>query len=311
MHPKYSLNRNWFDFPSQNIEKEVDIFYVYPTINSEPLTNRGSVPSYTDISRAEVRNAARKNQAYIKAVYAADDFNFYAPYYRQMTTKVFAMSNTERKLRAKLSAIDVKRAFQYYMREFNQGRPFILLSHSQGSQMLLELLKHGMTDKQYKQMVAAYLLGYEITEKELMKFPHRLKPAQGELDQGVIISYNSAVMPEGRSPLLANSVVCINPLNWKTDETLAPADMHKGIIRYDKKIQGYKTIPGFTSVQIKDHLLICKEVDPKVCYNETLKEPFPWGNLHFADTWLYAANIKENMRKRCESFLKNLERVEI
>lgn len=298
MRPKYSLERNWFEFATQYKGKAVDIFYIYPTIDSEPLTNRGSVPSYTDISRFEVRNAARKCHAYNKAVYAADDFNFFAPYYRQMTTKVFAMSNTERKLRAKLSATDVRRAFQYYMREFNQGRPFILLSHSQGSQMLLELLKHGMTDKQYNQMVAAYLMGYEITEKELEKYPHRLKPAQGELDRGVIISYNSATMEEGRSPLLANSVVCINPLNWKTDETLAPASLHKGVVRYDKKSRAYKTFPCPTTVQIKNHLLICKEVDPKVCYNESLKEPFPWGNLHFADTWLYAENIKENMRKR-------------
>lgn len=298
MHPKYSNTKYWFEYTSQDTGKSVDIFYVYPTINSEPLSNRGSVPAYTDISRSEVRNAAKKNQTYNKTVYAGADFNFFAPYYRQMTTKVFAMSNTERKLRAKLSATDVIRAFQHYMREFNNGRPFILLGHSQGSQMLLELLMHGMTDKQYEQMVAAYLMGYEITQKELDKFPHRIKPAQGELDKGVVISYNSATSLEGRSPLLANTVVCINPLNWKTDETPAPIGSHKGIIRYDKKKQGYKTTPGFTSVRIQDHLLICEEVDPKVCYNEILKEPFPWGNLHFADTWLYAENIRENMRKR-------------
>lgn len=298
MHPKYSSSKYWFEFDSQDKGKSVDIFYVYPTIDSKPLCNRGNVPCYTDISKAEVRNAAKKNQIYNKTVYAGDDFNFYAPYYRQMTTKVFVMSNTERKLRAKLSATDVIRAFQHYMREFNNGRPFILLGHSQGSQMLLELLMHGMSEKQYGQMVAAYLMGYEITSKELEKFPHRIKPAQGELDKGVVISYNSATCLEGRSPLLANTVVCINPLNWKTDGTVAPMESHKGIIRYDKKAQGYKTTPCFTSVQIQDHLLICKEVDPKVCFNETIKEPFPWGNLHFADTWLYAENIKENMRKR-------------
>ncbi len=298
MTPKYSNEKYWFDFASQNIGQPIDIFYVYPTINSEPLSNRGSVPSYTDIKRAEVRNAARKNQAYIKSVYADGDFNFYAPYYRQMTTKVFEMSHTERNERAKLSVSDVRRAFQYYMREFNNGRPYILLSHSQGSQMLLELLKHGMTDKQFSQMIAAYLIGFEITEKDLQKFPKRIIPAQGELDKGVVISFNSATSVQAKSPLLANTVVCINPLNWKTDETLAPASMHKGIIRYDKKAQGYKTTPEFTSVQIQDHLLVCKEVDPTICYNEKIKEPFPLGNLHFADTWLYAANLKENMRKR-------------
>lgn len=299
MTPKYSNEKYWFEYATQNTGKPVDIFYVYPTINSEPLSNKGNIPSYTDIKRAEVRNAARKNQSYNKVVYADNEFNFYAPYYRQMTTKVFEMSKTERTERSKLSVSDIRRAFQYYMREFNNDRPFILLSHSQGSQMLLELLKYGMTDKQFNQMIAAYLMGYEITQKELDKFPNRLKPATGELDKGVIISYNSATSVQSKSPLLSNSVVCINPLNWKTDGTLAPSKLHKGIIRYDKTIQGYKVTPEFTSVQIQDHILICKDVNPAICYNEKIKEPFPLGNLHFADTWLYAANIKENMRKRC------------
>lgn len=302
MHPKYSNEKYWFEFSSQNKGKQVDIFYVYPTINSEPLSNRGSVPTYTDINKEEVRAAARRNQSYNKVVYAAEDFNFYAPFYRQMTTKVFAMSNSERKFRSKLSASDVKRAFQHYMREYNQGRPFILLGHSQGSQMLLELLKNGMSDKQYGQMVAAYLFGYEITEHDLKQAAKRLKPAQGEDDCGVVISFNSATSLQGRSPLFANTVVCINPLNWKTDGTVAPAELHKGIVRYDKKLQGYKVTPNYTSVQIIDHLLVCKEVDPKVCYNEAIKEPFPVGNLHFADSWLYAENIKENMRKRASLF---------
>lgn len=298
MRPRYSIEKYWFESATQYKGKTADIFYIYPTINSEPLSNRGSVPSYTDISRAEVRNAAKKNQVYNKTVYAADDFNFFAPYYRQMTTKVFAMSNTERKFRAKLSASDVKRAFQYYMRTFNNGRPFILLGHSQGSQMLLELLKHGMTDKQYEQMVAAYLMGYEITAKDLEKYPHRIKPATGEIDKGVVISYNSVTSLEGKSPLFAQTVVCINPLNWRTDGALATADKHLGIVRYSKKEQAYVTTPHYTSARIQDHLLVCEDVNPKVCYNESLKEPFPWGNLHFADTWLYAENIKANMRKR-------------
>ncbi len=298
MTPKYSDEKYWFEFSTQNQGKDIDIFYIYPTINSEPLSNKGNVPSYTDIKRPEVRNAAKKTQSYNKLVYAAGDFNFYAPYYRQMTTKVFAMSKVERDERAKLSASDVRRAFQYYMREFNKGRRFILLGHSQGTQMLLELLKHGMTDAQFNLMIAAYLMGFEITEKDLEKFPNRLKPATGETDKGVIISYNSATSVEAKSPLLSNSVVCINPLNWKTDESLAPAEMHKGVIRYDKKTQGYKTTPNYTSVQIQDHILVCKDVNPAICYDEKIKEPFPLGNLHFADTWLYAENIKENMRKR-------------
>lgn len=296
----YSQEKYWFEASSQFIGKEVDIFYVYPTINSEPLSNRGDVPSHTNIYDPSVRKAATKNQSYNKSVYAAGDFNFFAPYYRQMTTKVFAMSNKERKRRSKLAMSDVKEAFQYYMSHFNNGRPFILLGHSQGSQMLLELIKRGMTDAQHQQMVAAYLMGFEITQKDLIKYPHRLKPATGELDKGVVISYNSVTSTEAISHLFSRTVVCINPVNWRTDGEIATKEMHKGIIRYSKEKKGYLSTPNYTSVQIVNHVLVCKEVDPYVCYDEKIKEPFPLGNLHFADSWLFAENIKENIRKRAK-----------
>ncbi|MBP5456158.1 MAG: DUF3089 domain-containing protein [Paludibacteraceae bacterium] len=294
----YSQEKYWFEFSSQYIGKEIDIFYVYPTINSEPLSNKGDVPCYTDISKPQVRKAATKNQSYNKTVYAAGDFNFFAPYYRQMTTKVFAMSQKEHKQKAKLSFGDIKNAFQYYMEHFNQGRPFILLGHSQGSLMLLELLKRGMTESQFGQMVAAYLMGYEITEKVLKKFPDRLKPATGELDKGCIISYNSVTTLNAISPLLARTQVCINPLNWKTDGSFASKDLHKGIVRFSKEKRAYATTPHYTGARIENHFLVCEDVDPNVCYDEKIKEPFPFGNLHFADSWLFAENIKENMRKR-------------
>ena len=51
---------------------------------------------------------------------------------------------------AAFAADDVNDAFQYYMAHYNHGRPFFLMGHSQGSQMLIELLKHGMTDEQLK-----------------------------------------------------------------------------------------------------------------------------------------------------------------
>ena len=77
---------------------------------------------------------------------------------------------------AAFAAQDVKDAFQYYMAHGNGGRPFFLVGHSQGSQMLIELLKHGMTEEQRKFMVAAYCIGYHVTAKELQItcFPARM-----------------------------------------------------------------------------------------------------------------------------------------
>jgi hypothetical protein len=44
-------------------------------------------------------------------------------------------------------------------------------------------------------------------------------------------------------------------------------------------------------------------VDPAGVFNEELKDLFPYGNLHFMDSWLYALNLKANMAERVEVFL--------
>jgi hypothetical protein len=56
--------------------------------------------------------------------------------------------------------------------------------------LVLDLLKH-MTDEQYNRMVAAYAIGYRITEEDC-KNKH-ICPAKGETETGVTISFNSAL----------------------------------------------------------------------------------------------------------------------
>jgi len=59
-------------------------------------------------------------------------------------------------------------AFDYY----NQGRLFILAGHSQGSNVLLNLLAAIATDSDvYRRMVAAYLPGYSVTREYLAHNP--------------------------------------------------------------------------------------------------------------------------------------------
>lgn len=187
---------------------------------------------------------------------------------------------------------------------FNHGRPFILLGHSQGSQMIIELLKHSITDEQRKRMIAAYTMGFEITSEELALYPSKLCPAQNAEDTGVIILYNSLTDPAAKSPIISRPASCINPLNWKTDGTPATKEEHKGIVKYDKKAGQYIITPNFTGAYILDNYLICPDVDPYVCYTEEFNELFPLGNLHLMDSWLYSVNIRENMDIRTSKFDK-------
>ena len=85
-----------------------------------------------------------------------------------------------------------KKILDYYFENYNNGKPFILAGHSQGSQILTMILSDYMKEhpEHYKNMIAAYVIGYSVTDKYLAANPH-LKFAEGADDTGVIISYNT------------------------------------------------------------------------------------------------------------------------
>ena len=58
---------------------------------------------------------------------------------------------------------DLKTAFQYYLDHYNQGRPIIIASHSQGTTHAERLLKEFFEDKPLKsKLVVAYIIGMAI-----------------------------------------------------------------------------------------------------------------------------------------------------
>ncbi len=95
-----------------------------------------------DINNSDERVLAigiYKAQASVFEPYA----NVFAPYYRQMSTNVdmsgggLATDTPE----FKLGAVDVQQAFDYYIENLNNGRPYMLAGHSQGTMALIELIK--------------------------------------------------------------------------------------------------------------------------------------------------------------------------
>jgi hypothetical protein len=296
--PDYSMTTYWYLDPAGQTTKAADIFYVYPTLGSSSTNEEGHVLYFTDVSQQHERDAALGNQRFNHQVYAGVDYNFFAPFYRQRTMDAYQAEPVLMAQHRNIPVEDIAAAFGYYMANYNLGRPFMLLGHSQGSAVLLELLKHHITAEQLELMVAAYLIGWQITAEELEHFPDRIRPATGSDDTGVIIMYNSLTTLDAKSPVIGESVVCINPLNWKTDGTPAGRESHMGILRYNREKGQYDTIPHFTGAYIAEHYLICPDVDPAMVYNEALAEMFPFGNLHFMDSWLFALNLKDNMALR-------------
>ncbi len=68
---------------------------------------------------------------------------------------------------------DVYAALDYYFKHYNQGRPFILAGHSQGSMMLkIALTDYFKEHTDYlERMVAAYVIGFSITTDDLEANP--------------------------------------------------------------------------------------------------------------------------------------------
>jgi len=280
----------WYAFGET--EKPADVFYVYPTVSTISYEDNG-YSWFADITQAEVREEANGNQRFNKMLY--DDYNFYAPYYRQMIFESYSQPDSILQRNAAFAAQDVKDAFQYYMAHGNGGRPFFLVGHSQGSQVLIEMLKSGMTEEQRKLMVAAYCIGYQVTAEELAQYPEQLCPAMDSTEVGKLVIFNSVTDTSAIGMVSRYDVVGVNPTTWTAATDTISAEYQLGMAKYNDTRDGVLIVPCPTKTFLYKHTTVCPDLDPEMVYIPEYKDMFPRGNLHFADSWLFAGNVKENM----------------
>ena len=286
-----------YDDPSQwfmvNRQGEADLFYIISTETGDHMI--GSDTCHF----ADTYNAGQRGQMRIE-MHAVDSFysgklNYYSPYYRQVSLQ--SWSSTETALaRLPLAMSDCVRSWDYYIKHLNQGRPFILAGFSQGAHIMLYLLKE-MDDDTYSRMVVAYAIGTTITQEMMDECP-KLRAAQGAEDTGVTICYNSVKDAESIAMHQGKSVFSINPVNWRTDSTVAKfatepspllpvADQKKDKLSVHlDPATNMLFVSGYTAT---DYVL-------PLIGNE--------GSYHSREIWLYRQQLKENMAQRVASFLK-------
>jgi hypothetical protein len=109
----------------------LDCFYVYPTVSRDQGMN-------SDLSVGSDESAAALTQF---ARFAGVCRTF-APIYRQMTLGAVASyaAGTDISAAAALAYRDVVASWRNYLATKNNGRPFVLIGHSQGSLMLQQLI---------------------------------------------------------------------------------------------------------------------------------------------------------------------------
>ena len=294
----YSDTTYWYSCGDES--HAADVFYVYPTVSTISFAENDS-SWFADITLPEVREEANGNQRFNKMLY--DEYNFYAPYYRQMIFEAYQQPDDTLEKLARFAAADVNDAFQYYMTHYNHGRPFFLMGHSQGSQMLIELLKHGMTEAQRELMVAAYCIGYHVTAEELAQYPEALAPAADSLTSGLVI-FNSVTDTVAIGMVSRGDVVGVSPTTWTAATDTIPAVAHLGMAKYNETRDSVLIVPCPTRTYLYHHSTVCPDLDPEMVFIPAYEAMFPKGNLHFADSWLFGGNVVENMRCRLRNYKK-------
>lgn len=298
----YSQSKNWLSLPS-SISKNVDIFYLYPTAWHKVNKNGPDI--------CEINNHMMLRNTKLSLKFLGSQFstigNMYAPYYRQADSAYILSLNYDQqdKFFSGIPKSDVFAAFDYYIKNYNHGRPFILVGHSQGSAEILNLLSEYMKSnpKVYQRMITAYVVGYSVTKDYLAKNPH-LKFAQGPDDTGVIISYNTEA-PEIKAvnPILRPNAISINPITWTREETLATADKNLGSIVFNK-LGHTKIVKNYADARVdqKRGTIICSSVNSKKLFPKS--KNFPTGVYHTFDYPFYYYNLKENAMNRINIFLR-------
>ncbi|MDR0645867.1 MAG: DUF3089 domain-containing protein [Elusimicrobiota bacterium] len=303
----YSDPDNWLALPKkENLKKKVDIFFIYPT-----SWRAGGKYPVSDINNQEMRQWA---QYYLKfrATAFETSGNIFAPYYRQLDALFADETGSMQKAYKYFQGVpktDIIAAFDFYIKNFNNGRPFILAGHSQGSIMIREILFDYMKKNPdvYKRMIAAYAIGIPMLKEDYEKNPH-VRPALGPDDTGVVISYNTEapVVDAPGNPLSVPNAILINPISWKTTDESAGKNKNIGSLFVDKDNKA-KKIKRLADAKINPlrGTIVCSTVEREQWSSAPESRAyFPLGVFHENDIPLYYYNLRKNAENRVKQYFK-------
>ena len=302
--PNYANSISWACFPNkypvslENLtekyqKKDADVFYLYPTLLLDKKDNSWNANIWNNKFRDEVITKAIFYQAsaWVKSA------NLYAPFYRQAHYRIFDERYTDQGKQAwEIAYTDIKRSFKYYLKNYNNGKPIIIASHSQGSLHAKRLIQEFFDNKPLQdKLVGAYLIGTSIKENEFKN----IKPMKFKDEIGGFVSWNS--YKYGKYPKKYDSwfkgSVSSNPITWNKNEE-GKIFSHKGLLYDDKKVY-----PQSVSVKVIDGLLwTTLPIVPKRILMSYIK------NYHFADINLFWKDIEENSVLRVKNWLKEYKK---
>ena len=300
--PNYSDKDSWAVLPENipdeistfNIDKnkkEADVFFIYPTL----IDSRNQREWNSDIWDEDIRNDVINRPVKYQASAWLDAGNLYVPYYRQAHIRVFNDKfRVDGDKALNLAYNDIKEAFSYYLENFNNDKPFIIASHSQGTVHAKRLISEFIDGKELqKKLIAAYLVGIKVFEDEFKN----IKPMNSPDETGGFVTWNTFKL--NKYPRKDNyenwfkGGVTTNPITWD-DSKETKKDLHKGLLYRDLKIFSQnidiKLIDGIVWSSIPN-------VPGKILL-QTVR------SYHFADINLFWVDIRENAKLRVDQWFK-------
>ena len=305
-------------------DNDVDVFYIHPTGYYEKTWNSNMDKKRSAFERTEIMLG---NQASA----FNGSCNIYAPEYRQATYYSFFDKDENGRRALDLAYTDIESAFDYFIEELNQSRPFIIAAHSQGALLAQRLINKKINNLNLQdRFICAYVIGYMIPEKFYDELFPNIKISETFNDTNCIISWSTVVegfkrnrektlfwRPEGWSvELMSQKVVSTNPFSWTRDSLWHKDESNKSIInkaqnydftdRFRKDHTGEKKSIGLTRLQGFSASLnpisgLIEAKGPLIKNIEKMK--FFNGDLHSFDVMLFWGTLRQNVKDRIDAFL--------
>jgi hypothetical protein len=275
---------------SYKADTSVNVFFIYPTIYSSKEMEHGWNASLTDATlNAKIDYTTILSQASV-----FNQYPIYAPRYRQAHLSAYYTADSVAAIAAfELAYNDVKTSFEYFLKRFNKGKPFIIASHSQGTTHARRLVKEMIDDKPLaKLFVTGYLVGIPVPEKLYSK----LQPCTTPTQIGCLCSWRTYRDAYETSFVQAEKekMIITNPLTWNAAKPNATREENAGAIlrNYNKLVENV--------IDANVHNNVIWTGKPHFFGSFLLKTK----NYHIADYNFYYLSIKNNASERVKAYFE-------
>jgi hypothetical protein len=279
-------------FSNNQMGAIADVFYIHPTTyrgneNWNQNIEDGVVNEHTDTS-VIARQASAWNAC----------CRIYAPRYRQ----------------AAIAYTDVRRAFFHYINTWNNGRPFILVSHSQGSLHAMQLLREEIDVQFHHQLIVAYVAGFGVSKGVFRRTFKNIDYCRTSIDNHCVASWSTygrggsadgfvsrvkAGYKRKYGTSVGDDLICWNPVGGVVSDIDVPPEKNQGALPGKPMKAGLPPLAAGYGAQCKSGILYT-DIPEGQDFELML---LPNQSLHMHDIDLFYENLRSNAVKRTAVFI--------